>query len=81
MQVAPAEPGRPKEVMIAISNYALVSTNMLPLWLKVCFWLCVIGPSGPEDVFQSHSIKMVHEGHCLDSIASHTAAQTPGWVA
>ena len=34
-QVAPAKQGRPKEVMIAISNYALVSTNMLPLWLKV----------------------------------------------
>ena len=34
-QVALVKPGRPKEVMIAISNYALVSTGMLPLWLKV----------------------------------------------
>ena len=35
LQVAPAKPGRPREVMIAISNYNLVATNMLPLWLKV----------------------------------------------
>ena len=34
-RVAPQQPGRPKEVLIAISNYNLVLSGQLPLWLQV----------------------------------------------
>ena len=34
-QVAPQKEGRPKEVMIAISNYNLWPLGALPLWVKV----------------------------------------------
>ena len=35
MRVAPQKQGRPKEVMIAISNYNLWPLGALPLWVKV----------------------------------------------
>ena len=34
-RVAPQQPGRPREVLIAISNYNLVLSGQLPLWLQV----------------------------------------------
>ena len=34
-QVAPQKTGRPKEIMIAISNYNLWPLGALPLWVKV----------------------------------------------
>ena len=35
MRVAPEQKGRPKEVLIAISNYNLWPMGALPLWIKV----------------------------------------------
>lgn len=35
MRVAPPVKGRPKEVLIAISNFNLVPGGQLPLWLQV----------------------------------------------
>jgi hypothetical protein len=35
-RVAPQQRGRPREVLIAISNYNLVLSGQLPLWLQVC---------------------------------------------
>ena len=35
MRVAPGQKGRPKEVLIAISNYNLWPMGALPLWIKV----------------------------------------------
>ncbi len=37
MRIAPAQKGRPKEVLIAISNYNLWPIGALPLWIKVSF--------------------------------------------
>lgn len=36
-KLAPQVRGRPREVMVAISNFNLVPGGQLPLWLKVCF--------------------------------------------
>ena len=36
LRVAPQQKGRPREIMIAISNYNLWPIGALPLWLKVC---------------------------------------------
>ncbi len=46
-QVAPQKKGRPREVMIAISNYNLWPLGALPLWVKVhslhlCHWRCAV---------------------------------------
>ena len=35
MRAAPQKKGRPKEVIIAISNYNLWPLGALPLWVKV----------------------------------------------
>lgn len=35
-KLAPQVRGRPREVMVAISNFNLVPGGQLPLWLKVC---------------------------------------------
>lgn len=43
MRVAPQQEGRPKEVMIAISNYNLWPIGALPLWIKV-LPLSIISP-------------------------------------
>lgn len=58
--MAPQQRGRPREVLIAISNYNLVLSGQLPLWLQVppCPFTLPPGSASVELLRDVHAASM-----------------------